>query len=126
MADAVFFYMDRRCDPHELRKTGVIEPEKYAWMLTKRGINQNAVCLHRRSRLSRLLIIAHSQVSIMRENIQSYYDTGKVLYQLQEKDGIEFPVLDRKAWLKLQVFEAKANPQSAFEVRPSSTPSHSC
>ena len=38
----------------------------------------------------------------MRENIQSYYDTGKVLYQLQEKDGIEFPVLDRKAWLKLQ------------------------
>ena len=45
MADAMYYLMDNRCEPRYLRDSGMIEPEKYAWMLTKRGITPDAARL---------------------------------------------------------------------------------
>ena len=59
-----------------------------------------------------------AQVSLLKNNLQLYYDDGNVPYELQEfLNGEEGPVLDRNGWLKLQVFEARASPHNAYDVR---------
>ena len=45
MSDALFFLMDRQCEIPTLRGTGVIEPEKYAWMMLSIGQSEENVCL---------------------------------------------------------------------------------
>ena len=51
---------------------------------------------------------------MIRYDVQSYYDVAGATYAFSP--STDAPVLNRKGWLTLQVFEAKANPNEVFDV----------
>jgi len=95
-ADALFFHVDANANvPY--RNTGFIEPMKWAWLSTSVG-NDAALSSY----------IANSELS-------SLYDLGSVPYKLIPiPNAPSIPVLDRRAWLHLIVWEFKAVPDDAF------------
>ena len=94
MSDALFFYLDEHCDVPTLRGTGAIEPAKLVWMMLKLKYTETAACLA--------------------DHCRSYYDLGRIPYRIIDVGGTDnMPVLDRQGWLRMHVFDARADPAQA-------------
>ncbi|EKM53841.1 uncharacterized protein PHACADRAFT_211478 [Phanerochaete carnosa HHB-10118-sp] len=91
VADAFFFWLDQSCDIHGLRGTGMIEPAKYGWMMGKLGSTPEAPYM-----------------------LSFYTTTGIPFRYIQTPQG-QVPVVDRRGWLHMVVFEAKATPQESYQ-----------
>ncbi|PSS00878.1 hypothetical protein PHLCEN_2v4105 [Hermanssonia centrifuga] len=97
MADALFFYLDQNCSVPVLRGTGFIEPAKYVWMEMMTGATQEAA-------------------QIVEAFLESYYRMANIPYRVVvSQSGEQIPVLDRKAWLHLHVFDAKSDPDQGHK-----------
>ncbi|KDQ57986.1 hypothetical protein JAAARDRAFT_253436 [Jaapia argillacea MUCL 33604] len=95
LADALFFYMDQCCDIVQLRGTQHIEPQKYVWMLKKLGTDK-------------------SLADPMEYLLRSYYDAGAIPYKVVVVNGVQIPVVDRRGWLHVAVFDIRSNPDEAL------------
>ncbi|KAI0689915.1 hypothetical protein BC835DRAFT_219145 [Cytidiella melzeri] len=134
LADALFFWMDSNCDIAGLRSTGVIEPEKYAWMTLVTGTD-----------LETAKLLVHY--------IQSFYESAGIPCQYRMGPNgrtvrpsthlfcyssrflfcfalhphcvcecyaklvlvEQIAVLDRRGWLHASVFEARADPEESWK-----------
>ncbi|GJE97897.1 hypothetical protein PsYK624_141190 [Phanerochaete sordida] len=90
MADAFFFWLDANCDIPGLRGTGVVEPAKYAWMSARMGARPESVAL-------------------LPYVLPSLYTVASIPHTLRGTT----PVLERRGWLHLVVFELRAAPTDA-------------
>ncbi|KAI0768955.1 hypothetical protein BC629DRAFT_808518 [Irpex lacteus] len=104
LSDALFFWIDSQCTVPGLRGTGVIEPEKYAWMSMRAGAGELE---------GRLLV----------EYIESLYEAAGFPVQWRVRgDGRTIAVLDRRAFLHSQVFDARADPDETWKFWQKSLP----
>ncbi|KIJ57206.1 hypothetical protein M422DRAFT_40710 [Sphaerobolus stellatus SS14] len=94
MADAAFFYIDAHCP--RSKGTGVMEPEKLFW--------------------DTAIINGHLDIEKLRalyNDIGALYDSASIPYTL---DASKSPVLDRRGFLHLCVFELKADPDETHKA----------
>ncbi|KDQ57985.1 hypothetical protein JAAARDRAFT_193470 [Jaapia argillacea MUCL 33604] len=91
LADALFFYMDQCCDVVQLRGTKKIEPAKISWLALKMGEDQ-------------------ASADATEELLQSYYDAGSIPYTIGVVNGRQVPVLDRRGFLHMVVYDSRAIP----------------
>ncbi|KAF8520801.1 hypothetical protein BU17DRAFT_88707 [Hysterangium stoloniferum] len=87
MSDALFFYLDKNCPQH--RNSQVIEPEKIFW---------HSISLGHEADVSEAVV----------QNLSALYDPAVIPYSL---NSARAPVLDRRGYLHLCVFEIRANPE---------------
>ncbi|GJE97896.1 hypothetical protein PsYK624_141180 [Phanerochaete sordida] len=97
MSDASFFWLDQSCDIPGLRGTGVVEPAKYGWLMSKLGT-------------------APEECSAVEQCLESFYTTAAIPFRYVQTPRGQVPVVDRRGWLHLEVWEARAMPQEAFET----------
>ncbi|KIP05120.1 hypothetical protein PHLGIDRAFT_36580 [Phlebiopsis gigantea 11061_1 CR5-6] len=96
LADAFFFWIDQNCDIPGLRGTGVIEPAKYAWMSSKMGAAPDAC-------------------QIVQQFLPSFYDMASIPHRYVQTQNGQVPIVDRRGWLHLSVFEARASPEESHQ-----------
>lgn len=94
MSDALFFYIDQNSEPANLRRTGLIEPEKMKWY---------NVVIHGETP-------EDFQLYIDADGLRDYYAFSAPSYQTMNIRGRPTPVLNRSSWLQMSVFGARACP----------------
>lgn len=94
LADSFFFWLDQSCDIPGLRNTGLIEPAKYAWMLVKMGDTPETA-------------------QLVQQYLSSFYETASIPHSYARTPQGQVPVIDRRGWLHMAVFEARATPQES-------------
>lgn len=97
MSDASFFWLDQSCDIPGLRGTGVVEPAKYGWLMGKLGSTPE-------------------ECQLVQQYLASFYTTASIPFRYVQTPQGQIPVVDRRGWLHLAVYEARATPQEAFET----------
>ena len=115
----MFTHMDAIRSEPSLLETEYIDLADYPWVLASGGMSILQVGLE----MSFVSVpvevdrVVH-EATIGVDEIAFYLNAAKVPYKyIPAALGSSGPCLDRKAWLRLQVFEAQAIPQVAFEVR---------
>ncbi|KZT38415.1 hypothetical protein SISSUDRAFT_1047112 [Sistotremastrum suecicum HHB10207 ss-3] len=99
LVDSLFFLMDQNADQH--RGTQHIEPTKYLWLWLRLGVlNENQIA------------------AVDLGDLQNFYDLGSIPYVMGDigtTGGKQVPVLDRRGFLHLCVYEARASPEDTHK-----------
>ncbi|KAI0345472.1 hypothetical protein BDW22DRAFT_1426168 [Trametopsis cervina] len=97
LADALFFALDSRCDVPGMRNTDMIEPAKGAWM-------------------NFMIYGSQREAQVLQEYIPTLYSAANIpVRNVLLPSGEQIPVLDRRGFLHLCVFEVKASPEAAWK-----------
>jgi hypothetical protein len=115
MADALFFYIDRNVEIPHFRMTQHIEPAKYGWFTLRLGMDANNVSEYA-SPLFKVVSEFSYQSQIVQDNLQSFYDAAGIPYRIVTLNGAHTPIIDRRGFLHMVVFEARAAPEEAHQV----------
>jgi hypothetical protein len=120
MSDALFTFLDQNVEIPQLRGTGYIEPLKYGWLHRRLAIDPVSVRLF-------LLVVpcipyGFFQCRILEENIQTYYNMSSIPYHVVVINGIPTPILDRRGFLHMIVFDIRATPDDSHLVRAARPP----
>jgi hypothetical protein len=53
---------------------------------------------------------------VLEENIQEFYNIASIPYQVVTINGVPTPILDRRGFLHMTVFDIRSDPGEAHEV----------
>jgi hypothetical protein len=63
-----------------------------------------------------LIRVALWQCQTLEENMQEYYNIASVPYQIVPINGIPTPILDRRGFLHMIVFDVRSDPNGTHQV----------
>lgn len=114
--------MDQNCDVVGMRNTQHIEPIKYAWLMLTIGSSADEVCtaftFPADSTLSRSF-----KAQTVEMSLGDLYTKASIPHRIVNINGKMVPILDRRGWLHLITFEARAAPSESHGVRAPHLPS---